>query len=124
MKHGRGSQVEEHRVTGLLPGLNGVETCLTLSEEYGDLFWGRKLMEQERVRDILRVLNEAQIRYAIIGGVAMGYHSIPRATQDIDVLVSREDIPRVQRLLQPYYLRGPPLLLRFDVDRTYLDALS
>jgi hypothetical protein len=123
MKHGRGSQVEEHRSTGLLPGLNGVETCLTLSEEYGALFWGRKLMERERVRDILRALNEAQIHYAIIGGVAMGYHSIPRATQDIDVLVSREDIPRVQRLLQPYYRRGTAVVMIFDVEGTHLDVL-
>jgi hypothetical protein len=123
MKHGRGSQIEEQWFTGLLPGLNGVETCLTLSEEYGDLFWGRKLMERERVRDILRALNEAQIHYAIIGGVAMGYHSIPRATQDIDVLVSREDIPRVQRLLQPYYRRGTAVVMIFDVEGTHLDVL-
>ena len=123
MKHERGSQVEEPRFTGLLPGLNGVETCLTLSEEYGDLFGGRKLMERERVRDILRTLNEAQIHYAIIGGVAMGYHSIPRATQDIDVLVSREDIPRVQRLLQPYYRRGTAVVMVFDVEGTHLDVL-
>jgi len=123
MKHGRGSQTEEQRFTGLLPGLNGVETSLTLSEEYGDLFWGRKLMERERVRDILRTLNEAQIHYAIIGGVAMGYHSIPRATQDIDVLVSREDIPRVQRLLQPYYRRGTAVVMIFDVEGTHLDVL-
>jgi Nucleotidyl transferase AbiEii toxin, Type IV TA system len=80
-------------------------------------------MERERVRDILRTLNEAQIHYAIIGGVAMGYHSIPRATQDIDVLVSREDIPRVQRLLQPYYRRGTAVVMIFDVEGTHLDVL-
>jgi hypothetical protein len=123
MKHERGSRVEEPRFTGLLPGLNGVETCLMLSEEYGDLFGGRKLMERERVRDILRTLNEAQIHYAIIGGVAMGYHSIPRATQDIDVLVRREDIPRLQRLLQPYYRRGTAVVMVFDVEGTHLDVL-
>jgi hypothetical protein len=123
MKQGHESQVEEHRFTGLLPGLNGVETCLSLSEEYGDLFWGRKLMERERVREILRVLNEGQIHYAIIGGVAMGYHTIPRATQDIDVLVSREDVPRLQRLLQPYYRRGTAVVMVFDVEGTHLDVL-
>jgi hypothetical protein len=123
MKHERGSRVEEPRFTGLLPGLNGVETCLMLSEEYGDLFGGRKLMERERVRDILRALNEAQIHYAIIGGVAMGYHTIPRATQAIDVLVSCEDIPRLQRLLQPIYRRGTAVVMVFDVEGTHLDVL-
>ena len=123
MKHGLGSQVEERRFTGLLPGLNGVETCLALSEEYGELFWGRKLMEREWVREILRALNEAQIRYAIIGSVAMGYRTVPRATQDIDVLVSREDVPRVQRLLQPYYRRGTAVVIVFDVEGTHLDVL-
>jgi predicted nucleotidyltransferase len=123
MKYGRGRHPIEQRDTGLLPGLNGIETCLTLSEEYGDLFWGRKLMERERIRDILRVLNEAHIHYAIIGGVAMGFHSIPRATQDIDVLVRREDIPRVQELLQPYYRRGTAVVMIFDVEGTHLDVL-
>jgi len=80
-------------------------------------------MERERVRDILRTLSEAQIHYAIIGGVAMGYHTIPRATQDIDVLVSREDIPQVQRLLQPYYRRGTAVVMVFDVDGTHLEVL-
>jgi hypothetical protein len=77
MANDRINHIEDRRSTGLLPGLNAVETCLTLSEVYGDLFWGRKLMERERVRAILRMLNEAQIRYAIIGGVAIGYHTIP-----------------------------------------------
>ena len=123
MANDRVNHIEDHRSTGLLPGLNAVETCLTLSEEYGDLFWGRKLMERERVRAILRMLNEAQIRYAIIGGVAIGYHTIPRATQDIDVLVRRDDIPRLQRLLQPYYRRGTAVVMVFDVEGTHLDVL-
>ena len=37
---------EEHRSHEPSSGLNGVEACLTLSEQYGDLFWGRKLIER------------------------------------------------------------------------------
>jgi hypothetical protein len=33
MGHSRVNQMEEHRSTGLLPELNGVETCVTLSED-------------------------------------------------------------------------------------------
>lgn len=116
-------QPEKRRSEYLLPGLNGVETCLTLSEEYGALFWGRKLMQQEKVKAILRTLNEEHIRYAIIGAVALGHYATPRATQDIDVLVDRDDIPRVQRLFRQYYRRGTAVVMVFDVDGTHLDVL-
>jgi hypothetical protein len=119
----RRNWVEEQGFDGLLPGLNGVETCLTLSEEYGDLFWGRKLMERDRVKAILQMLNAERIQYAIIGAVALGYHATPRATQDIDILVRQEDVPRVQRLLQKYYLRGTAVVMVFDVEGTHLDVL-
>jgi hypothetical protein len=123
MQTRRGNWVDEKRSESLLPGLNGAETCLTLSEEYGDLFWGRKLMERDKVMAILQAMNAEHIHYAIIGAVALGYHATPRATQDIDVLVSREDVPRVQRLLQQYYLPGTAVVMVFDVDGTHLDML-
>jgi hypothetical protein len=80
-------------------------------------------MERDKVRAILQALNAEHIHYAIIGAVALGYHATPRATQDIDVLVSREDVPRVQRLLRQYYLRGTAVVMVFDVDGTHLDVL-
>jgi hypothetical protein len=116
-------RVEESRSDHLLPGLNGVETCLTLSEDYGDLFWGRKLMERDKVKAILQRLNAERIHYAIIGAVALGYHATPRATQDIDLLVRRDDVPRLRRLLQDYYLRGTAVVMVFDVNGTHLDVL-
>jgi hypothetical protein len=115
--------MEESRSDDLLPGLNGVETCLTLSEDYGDLFWGRKLMERDKVRAILQMLYVEHIHYAIIGAVALGYHVTPRATQDIDLLVRRDDVPRLQRLLQSYSLRGTSVVMVFDVDGIHLDVL-
>ena len=123
MGNRRRTWIDEHRSEDLLPGCNGVETCLTLSEEYGDLFWGRKLMERDKARAILQTLNAEHIHYAIIGAVALGYHATPRATQYIDVLVRREDVPRLQRLLQKYYLRGTAVVMVFDVDGTHLDVL-
>jgi hypothetical protein len=116
-------KVEESRADYSLKEPNGVETCLTLSENYGDLFWGRKLMERDKVRAILQRLNAEHIHYAIIGGVALGYHATPRATQDIDLLVRRDDVPRLQRLLQDFYLRGTAVVMVFDVDGTHLDVL-
>jgi len=115
--------MEGSRSDDIRPGLNGVETCLTLSEDYGDLFWGRKLMQREKVRAILQMLNVEHIHYAIIGAVALGYHVTPRATQDIDLLVQRDDVPRLQRLLQSYYLGGTSVVMGFDVYGTHLDVL-
>jgi hypothetical protein len=123
MRNRRGIQPKEPRSDLLLPARNGAETCLALSEEYGDLFWGGKLMERDKVKAILRTLNAAEIRYAIIGAVALGYYATPRATQDIDVLVLRQDASRVQRLFRPYYLRGTAVVMVFDVEGTHLDVL-
>ena len=123
MGNGQRNRLKERRPGQLLPRLNGVEACLTVSEQYGDLFWGRKLMERDTVKAILRTLNEEHIRYAIIGAVALGYYATPRATQDIDVLVRREDVPRVQRLFRPHYLRGPAVVMVFDVEGTHLDVM-
>jgi hypothetical protein len=39
------------------------------------------------------------------------------------VLVRRDDIPRLQRLLQPYYRRGTAVVMVFDVEGTHLDVL-
>jgi hypothetical protein len=123
MAHRQGNWGDEQHAEALLPGLNGVETCLTLSEEYADLFWGRKLMERDKVTAILQLLNAEHIHYAIIGAVALGYHATPRATQDIALLVARDDVPRVQRLLRRYYLRGTAVVMVFDVNGTHLDVL-
>lgn len=38
-------------------------------------------------------------RYALIGGLALSAHQIPRATQDIDFLLNRLDADRVDALL-------------------------
>lgn len=51
-------------------------------------------MERERDQltalvDLARVLTEASIPYALIGGIAVGIHSaVPRGTNDVDVAVA------------------------------------
>lgn len=41
----------------------------------------------------------ADVRYAIIGGVALGFLGDPRATLDIDFLVHRDDLDKVEKTL-------------------------
>ncbi len=49
---------------------------------------------------ISRKLERRQIRYALIGGVALAYHDQPRFTEDIDLLIFPEDIEAVYASLE------------------------
>jgi hypothetical protein len=48
---------------------------------------------------LLGRFHEDNIRYALIGGFALGAQGVFRATMDIDFLVHRDDMPRVHRIL-------------------------
>ena len=39
-------------------------------------------------KDFLKLLNENDVRYLLIGGYAVGYHGYPRATADMDVWIA------------------------------------
>ncbi|MDZ4199939.1 MAG: nucleotidyltransferase [Kiritimatiellia bacterium] len=39
-------------------------------------------------KEFLKLLNEAEIQYLMIGGYAVGYHGYPRATADMDIWVA------------------------------------
>ncbi len=42
-------------------------------------------------------LNEANIEYAVVGGIALSFHTQPRYTKDID-LFSKQDIADIEAL--------------------------
>ncbi|MEW5767574.1 MAG: nucleotidyl transferase AbiEii/AbiGii toxin family protein [bacterium] len=50
---------------------------------------------------VCRRLNEEGAEYILIGGFAVNYYGLPRATQDIDLLVkpSEENIARIKKAL-------------------------
>ncbi len=79
-------------------------------------------MERDTVKDILRQFNERGIRYCLIGGLALAYHSIPRMTQDVDLLVIPEDMPLVQQVLAGHELHGTSVVLVFQVGATRIDV--
>jgi len=39
-------------------------------------------------KEFLKLLNEKNVRYLLIGGYAVGYHGYPRATNDMDVWIA------------------------------------
>jgi len=47
---------------------------------------------------LIGALNEADIPYALCGGVAVGLHGFLRATEDIDLLVPRDFVPLVKQI--------------------------
>ena len=78
---------------------------------------------------VARLLNDADIRYIVIGGWAAIIHGVARSTNDIDVVYARDDenIRRLSAALLPWdpYLRGAPpgLPFRWD-DRTIRNGLN
>ncbi len=53
----------------------------------------------EELRGIVKALNAAGIPYALAGGLAVSIYTQPRATEDMDLLLAREDLARaVERL--------------------------
>ena len=54
--------------------------------------------------DMLSLLNEHQVRYLIIGGLAFIFHAKPRYTKDMDLWVegSRDNIVRANRALAEF----------------------
>lgn len=51
--------------------------------------------------ELLRLLEEHQVEYMIVGGYAVAYHGYPRFTKDIDIFfnLSQENARRIQRAL-------------------------
>lgn len=51
------------------------------------------------IEKILAEFEKANVRYALMGGFALGALGIPRATVDIDFLVLRDDMERVSGIM-------------------------
>ena len=49
---------------------------------------------------LVKRLEESCINYAVVGGVALAFHSIPRLTKDIDILGTGEDLEKYYQVLE------------------------
>ena len=50
-------------------------------------------------RELLGLLNEKDVRYLVVGGYAVGHHGHSRSTNDIDLLIGRDEA-NAQNLVQ------------------------
>jgi hypothetical protein len=61
----------------------------------------------EDFRDLLRLLNEHEVKYLIVGGWALGVHGYVRATGNMDVWIGQSD-ENIQNLLDALKAFGVP----------------
>jgi hypothetical protein len=63
------------------------------------------------LKRIINALNENKIEYAVCGGWAMAIYGVPRATVDIDLLISADSLEKVFEIAKAndYWLEGLPM---------------
>jgi hypothetical protein len=69
-------------------------------------------------KEFLRLFNQHQVRYLLIGGYAVGYHGYPRATQDLDVWIAADpdNAERAVRALTDFGFGVPELSPRLFAE--------
>lgn len=48
--------------------------------------------------EIIRKLNDAGVRYAIVGGMAVNLHGHIRMTADLDIILEQEDLIKMKEV--------------------------
>ena len=105
----------------LLPDHNALETSLELAQCWTKK--GKPYMLIDTVKRVLRALDENQIPYAVIGGLAIAHHAVPRLTQDLDLIVLQEDTGKVRALFPNCYQRGTAVVEVYQIEGTRVDIL-
>ena len=62
----------------------------------------------DEFKELLSTFNAHKVKYLIVGGYAVGFHSQPRATKDIDLWV-KPDTENAQALYEALREFGAPL---------------
>ncbi len=68
----------------------------------------------EEFRQLVIELEKHEVRYALVGGVAMAFYAEPRFTRDIDILVDSKDYQRAKAILEKdgYFESASPWTFR------------
>ena len=105
----------------LIPGCNALETSLVLGQSWTRD--GKPYMLIDTVKRVLRMLDEQNIPYAVIGGLAVSHHAVPRLTQDVDLIVATEDAGKFRALFPNCYQRGTAIVEIYEIEGTRVDVL-
>ena len=71
----------------------------------------------DELRSLISALDRDKIQYALCGGIAMAIHGRPRATVDIDILITPESLPQILAIAGElgYTVRGLDMSFGKDV---------
>ena len=71
----------------------------------------------DELRSLIAALDRDKIEYALCGGIGMAIHGRPRATVDIDILITAESLNDVLRIAENlgYTIRGLDMSFGRDV---------
>lgn len=70
---------------------------------------------------ILKAFEKENIRYGLIGGFALGAFGFPRATVDLDFLVHRDDLSKIERIMK---LNGYECVYKTENVSQYVSPLK
>jgi hypothetical protein len=62
-------------------------------------FWEYMTEQTDRIRRVVDLLRRNRVRYALVGGHAVSFHTRPRVTVGVDFLVSSRSLRRIRREL-------------------------
>lgn len=80
------------------------EQKLEILEAIRMQYWAFKNEHPQRLDEFVALLNDKQVRYLVIGGYAVGFHSRPKFTDDIDIWIdnSLENAEKVLAVLNEF----------------------
>jgi hypothetical protein len=66
-------------------------------------------MDRDELLKLLRLFEEQNLDYVLIGATAMAFHGLVRATEDVDLLIraASENVERLRRALRAAYAGDP-----------------
>jgi hypothetical protein len=84
-----------------------LEQDLRWAMDEGSRHFEEKSAVHETLRRICQRLNEMEIPYAVVGGMALFKYGYRRFTEDVDILVTRESLTRIHKELDGLGYRPP-----------------
>ncbi len=66
----------------------------------GSMHFEEESAVQKTLRRIVKRLDELGVPYAVVGGLALFFHGYRRFTEDVDILVTKDDLKRIHEKLE------------------------